>query len=205
MTLTIALTAGGLWYFLGRDPGGTELKNDGKDYELTVPRIVAGEYKLDNPGETDEEVNQDNMKQVGVKRARGIDPVYRTRKGDDRSPSIDFDGVWGEIADPQQSLDRVIADPGWITGWVGISEHGAKAVGEPKPVAPAGLDNAVMKCQVFKEAGADYKTVCVWADYSTIGVVEPKNHGAQSGKKVSVEEAAQIASDLRDEARREVK
>lgn len=203
--LAIALAGGGAWYFLGGDSGGPALKDDGKDYELAVLRTVLGEYKLDNPGETDGEVSHDNMNHVGVKRAHGISPVYRTKEGDDRSPSIDFEGVWGEVADPQRSLDRVIADPGWITGWVGISEHGAKAVGKPQRVTPEGLDNAVMKCQVFEEGGNDDKTVCVWADYSTIGVVEPKNDGAQGAEKVSVEETAQIAADLRNEVRREVK
>ncbi|MDG4857482.1 hypothetical protein P8605_04800 [Streptomyces sp. T-3] len=196
MAVAIALVGGGLWFLLGGGSDGPDLTDDGKNYELTAPHTVLGEYKLKSPGETDADITYEQMKDLGIKRAHAIDAEYEggVLKDGLMTKDVDLDGLWGEIADPQKTLDRAMA-----LSTQGMSPE-EKAVVSAEQVEPEGLDNAVMKCQVIKRTGDQQESWCIWADYSTIGMVEAQ----EDGRKLTIDEAAQLASDLRAEVRREV-
>ncbi|MFH8370486.1 hypothetical protein [Streptomyces sp. NPDC018031] len=196
--LAIALVGGGVWYFLGTGSDGPELTDDGKNYELTAPRTVLGEFTLDNPGETDDDITYEQTKELGIKRAHAIDAEYDAGDVVDGvvAKDVNLSGVWGEVEDPQQAVDSAFA---LMTQGMGPDSE-AEAVGSPERVEPEDLTDAVMKCQVIKWTNSQ-ETRCVWADYSTIGIVSAK----ERDKEVTIDAAARIAADLRDEVRQEVK
>ncbi|WP_327350411.1 hypothetical protein [Streptomyces sp. NBC_01304] len=202
LALAVTLAGGGAWYFLSQDSDGPNLRDDGKSYELTMPETLLGDYKLSNADEAEDDVTYEEMKQLGIERAHAIDPVYRAGDGTDSSPSFRFDGLWGEVADPPKTLDLIMAALPDSTG----NGDRVKAVGDPQSVRPQGLDNAVMKCQKVAQKHENLEwTYCVWADYDTIGILDPQKDSYQGGETYSIDEAAQLAADLRAEVRREVK
>ncbi|MFD8741436.1 hypothetical protein ACFV06_41990, partial [Streptomyces sp. NPDC059618] len=104
--------------------------------------------------------------------------------------------VYGTVKDPEQALDTTLAQ--MKSG----SDEDVKLIGDAETVTPDGLDGAVMKCQqaessneVTKKTQKTY--MCIWADYSTMGVVEP----TAGSKTYTLDESAEIAAGVRKEAR----
>ncbi|MEU0971208.1 hypothetical protein ABZ357_39545 [Streptomyces sp. NPDC005917] len=106
--------------------------------------------------------------------------------------------MYGSVKDPQAALDTTFAQ----MKKEGASGNGVKLVGDAQSVSPDGLDGAVMKCR--RARGKSRLTgkeqtayLCIWADYSTIGVVEP----TAGVKTYSVAESAKTAADVRADMR----
>lgn len=201
-------------YFLIGGGGGADVANDGP-HKLVTPETVLGEYKKSANSDKAQSGDDDFIKDAtkfGVKNPQRANAQWEVK--DESNPLsgklLQFGGVWGEIEDPEKTVDAVFAD---------IKAEAAKEkdsqtqlVGDPKTVTPAGLDGAVMKCQELKmKPGADSgglgpkemtMPVCVWGDHSTIGYVMHINIAdMMTGKGGTLDDVAGTAAKLRKEVR----
>ncbi|MGW5023561.1 hypothetical protein ACWEO9_01535 [Streptomyces albidoflavus] len=223
--VAVAVLAGGAWLLTsgGDDdkPGGGGgdsvasggLKDDGP-HKLTTPdKVLGGQYTRGTPDTPAKDASSSDAKSLataGITNAKGLGTIYSTIDLTTLDPNdaqtaekvaaaknVTFFGVFGKVADPQATLDKTFAE---FTK--SAEQNGTTLSGEAEAVTPDGLDGAVMKCQGAETknptTGLQQKTnMCMWADYSTIGLVEP----VQGATGTTMDEAAEIAAKLRSEVR----
>ncbi|WP_436736847.1 hypothetical protein [Streptomyces sp. BBFR102] len=223
--VAVAVLAGGAWLLTsgGEDkPGGGGgggdvasggLQDDGP-HKLTTPdTVLGGQYTRGTPDTPAKDASSSDAKSLataGITGAKGLGTIYSTIDLTTLDPNdpqtaqkvaaaknVTFFGVFGKVADPQATLDKTFAE---FTKTA--EQNGTTLSGEAAAVTPAGLDGAVMKCQGAETknptSGMQQKTnMCMWADYSTIGLVEP----VQGVTGTTMDEAAEIAAKLRAEVR----
>ncbi|MEU5311743.1 hypothetical protein [Streptomyces sp. NPDC021562] len=207
----VAAVAVGAYFVLAG--GGSGLKDDGP-HKLTAPAsLLSAKYQRvgDSSEEKTSSSDAKDLAQAGVTDATSVNAIYSTvdlqsLKLTDptdvakaqTAENVTLFGLYGTVKDPQTALDTTFAN----MKKDGSSSDGVQFVGDAQSVSPAGLDGAVMKCQQAK--GKNQLTgkvqtayLCIWADYSTIGIVEP----TAAVKSYSVDESAKIAADVRGEVR----
>ncbi|MGC0332017.1 hypothetical protein RKD23_005007 [Streptomyces sp. SAI-170] len=201
----VAAIAVGAYFVLGGGGGaGSDIADDGP-HKLTTPDTVLTDYKK---GDDSESSGFDDLKDAekhGVKNAKDVDAQYQA--GDEENPlsmrMLQFMGVYGEIEDPEKVVDEMFAELKKEAGKDGEGE----VVGSPKEFE---LDGAVLKCQEAKTPGdssgqgpKEFSVpVCIWGDYSTIGVVIDMNIAeAMAGKAADLEKSSELAGKLRKEVR----
>ncbi|MGW7242528.1 hypothetical protein [Streptomyces sp. NPDC054804] len=212
VAVVAAVAVGAYFVLAGGGSGG--LKDDGP-HKLTAPAsLLSAKYKrVGDPSE--EKASSSDAKDFaksGVTDATSVTAIYSTvdlESLDATDPTdlakaqtaenLTLFGVYGSVKDPQAALDATFAQ----MKKEGTSDDDrVKLVGDAQSVSPAGLDGAVMKCQ--QAQGKSQLTgkqqtayLCIWADYSTIGMVEP----TAGVKTYSVDESAKLAADVRAQAR----
>ncbi|MDX5570457.1 hypothetical protein PYK79_54185, partial [Streptomyces sp. ID05-04B] len=198
-------------YFVIGGGGAGGLKDDGP-HKLTAPAsLVSSKYK--RMGDAKEEKasasDEKDLAKAGVSGATSVGAIYSTidlTSIDPTDPSelaktvsaenVTFFGVYGTVKDPEQALDATIAQ--MKSG----SDDDVKLIGNAEAVSPEGLNGAVMKCQLAESTNKLTKKtqktyMCIWADYSTMGVVEP----TAGAKTYTLDESSRIAADVRKEVR----
>ncbi|MFF0740397.1 hypothetical protein ACFYVL_08335 [Streptomyces sp. NPDC004111] len=204
--VALVVMGGGAWYLTagggGGGGGGAKLADDGP-HRLTAPAVVlGGTYKsVTKRDDEPRPLNQSKAKDLagtGVSAdSASVVNVYSTSEELHGAPTSDglvFLGVHGEIKDPGKTVDAVFAE---------LKKRPATTfIGDAQEMSPDGLNGAVMKCQKAESQkppipGHTRGVVCVWADYSTLGVVTPSRPGAE----YSMDEAAKTAAALRKEVR----
>ncbi|MER5735168.1 MULTISPECIES: hypothetical protein [unclassified Streptomyces] len=201
-------------YFLIGGGGGASVANDGA-HKLVTPETVLGEYKKSANSDKAQSEDDDFIKDAakfGVKNPQRANAQWEVK--DESNPLsgklLQFGGVWGEIEDPEKTVDAIFAN--MKTEAEKEKDSEAQLVGDPKTVTPEGLDGAVMKCQEIKsKPGAESgglgpkemtMPVCVWGDHSTIGYVMHINIAdMMTGKGGTLNDVAAIAAKLRKEVR----
>lgn len=163
---------------------------------------------VDSGGFDDSDI-QDAEKH-GVKNAEGVHAGYQA--GDENNPlamkMINFMGVYGDIDDPEAVVDGVFAD----TKKEALKDGDGEVVGQPKEFKPAGLKDAVLKCQEMKVKDDSSSSssgpseismpVCIWGDHSTIGVILHVDLAdAMGGKSADLTAAAELTAKFRNEVR----
>ncbi|MEV5251948.1 hypothetical protein AB0K98_09325 [Streptomyces werraensis] len=208
----VAAIGVGAYFLIGGGGGAGGLEDDGP-HKLTAPASVLSD-KYDRQGPAQEESasssDEKDLAKAGVSDATSVGAVYSTTdltKLDPEDPAdlaklqsaenITYFGVYGKVEDPEKALDVMFTQMHKNT-----DDEKVTLVGEPKSVSPDGLDGAVMKCQeaatqhpVTKKEQTTF--MCVWADYSTLAVVEP----TATGKTYSLDESAGMAADVRKDVR----
>ncbi|MER6144160.1 hypothetical protein ABT174_29670 [Streptomyces sparsogenes] len=200
--VVVAAIVGGVLLFRGAsDDGG--LTDDGKDYRLTVPSTVLGEYTSDSGDSTAQQLGSEEAKEFGMTSGMGVKVEWATPSD---AKKIQMIGVYGTVPDPEKSVDAFFTNLKKKSEGAGGEDSDALVVGSPERKSPAGLENAVMKCQAIRakeEPSPDEPNtlaLCVWADYDTVAVVAPQ----EGTKDLTLDESAQIATALRKEVRVEV-
>lgn len=200
----------------GKGGGKNVIADDGKRYKLTTPETVADEYTKDASGDSDglDESDKADFEKLGVKNPETVGAGYKAGSGVSQKV-LSLNGLWGTIDNPQAVVDGAFAkisqeaekDPS-----VGSGGGKAELEGSPQAVTPAGLDDAVMKCQNVKFTGTTSATksftvpICMWADHSTVGyVVVSDVSAALSGSGMPIDTAAEITAKVRKDARVEIK
>ncbi|SDK63356.1 hypothetical protein [Streptomyces indicus] len=112
------------------------------------------------------------------------------------SKAMTFVGMHGKVADPKQALDDI------FTALKNDKSSGLTMIGSPESVAPGKAEGSLMKCQQAQAKNPatnkiDTQYICVWTDYSTIGVGIP----AKDGKGTPLDYSANLTADLRSEVR----
>jgi len=189
-----ALTAGAFLLFGG----------DSGPYKLTTPKTVAEEYQRQGNGTDDGDLSASGKKDLQqvpvVKDPHLVAADYQT----DGKEMLKFTGVWGEVTDPNRGADLALA-----VIVKALQDNGtAQANGTPQEFSPDGFDGDVLKCQSLKftsDQGAMEAPACVWGDKSTLGVaVLADPAGAVLGGSMSLKDAAELTSKVREDARVEI-
>ncbi|MEU2422448.1 hypothetical protein ABZ619_15720 [Streptomyces sp. NPDC007851] len=207
----VAAVAVGAYFVLAGS--GSGLKDDGP-HKLTAPAaLLSAKYKRvgDSSEQKASSSDAEDLAKSGVTGATSVTAIYSTvdlqslHTSDpadlakaQTAENVTLFGVYGKVKDPQAALDATFAN----MKKDGSSSEGVQFVGEARSVSPDGLDGAVMKCQQAKGKNqltgkAQTAYLCIWADYSTLGMVEP----TAAVKSYSVDESAKIAADVRGEVR----
>ncbi|MEE4542008.1 hypothetical protein V2S66_08500 [Streptomyces sp. V4-01] len=215
--VVVALVAVGAGVFLltkGDGGSGSALKDDGKKYKLITPDTVAADYKKSDDAMSGSDDGFDDsdvakMKALGVTGPTKVTAGYM--KGSQLTGSLlQFSGVYGTVKDPQKVVDGMFTELR-AQASQDKSSDGSKTelIGGAQTVHPAGADDAVMECQQAKSTdGSSGKsfptTICLWADYSTVGYVLPVDLAsivAGGGKATSVADAADLTAKVRKDVR----
>jgi hypothetical protein len=210
----VAIGAGVFFATKGSDDdsaGG--LKNDGKKYKLITPQTVATDYKkssdadsiADSDGFNDDDIAK--LKALGVSNPTQVTAGYQ--KGTFTNGSLlEFSGVYGTVADPQKVVDGMFAELKSDAKNDEDDDSKTEFVGDPQTVHPAGAEDAVIKCQVMKSTDSEIPqpvniTVCLWADYSTVGYVIPFDMAAMAkgGGSADVNASADLLAKVRKDVR----
>ncbi|MFB7464405.1 hypothetical protein ACFCZ1_13070 [Streptomyces sp. NPDC056224] len=210
--VAVAVIAGGGWYFLGGGAGGA-VSADTKGYKLVAPESV-DDFKKD-PKYPEKEFTDKDKKEAeaaGIKNPAQVGMTYMS--GDPKNPlsakGLNFQGVYGELADPEKSVDGYFAMAKLNAAKDGKSD--VQLIGSPKAMTPAGFKGAVMKCQEIKVTSKDTATkgpkeftvpVCIWGDYSTLSMVSATDIASiLAGKPgYTLEQTADITAKLYNTAR----
>ncbi|MCX5607966.1 hypothetical protein OHB39_10340 [Streptomyces sp. NBC_00047] len=212
VVVAVAVIAGGGWYFLGSGAGGS-VSADTKGYKLVAPESV-DDFKKD-PKYKEKEFSDKDKKEAeaaGIKNPAQVSMTYQS--GDPKNPlsakGLNFQGFYGELADPEKSVDGYFAMAKLNAAKDGKSE--VELVGSPQAMTPAGFKGAVMKCQNIKFTSKDTSTkgpkeatlpFCIWGDYSTLSVVSASDVASiLAGKPgYTLEQTADLTAKLYNTAR----
>lgn len=212
VVVAVAVIAGGGWYFLGGGAGGS-VSADTKGYKLVAPESV-DDFKKD-PTYKEKDFTEKDKKEAeaaGIKNPTQVGMTYTS--GDPKNPlsakGLNFQGVYGELADPEKSVDGYFAMAKLNASKGGKSE--VELIGTPKEMTPAGFKGAVMKCQEIKVTSKDTTSkgpkvftipVCIWGDYSTLSMVSASDIASiLAGKPgYTLEQTADITAKLYNTAR----
>ncbi|MFG1806065.1 hypothetical protein [Streptomyces sp. NPDC049040] len=213
----VALVAvgAGVFFVTKGDSGG--LKNDGKKYKLTTPATVATDFKRDDDSEFSDTDGLDEdtialLTRNGMANPRKAQAGY-LRGSDVRGTVMSFEGAYGTVEDPQKVADEMMKslrdDPDKDS-----EDSKTEFIGAARTMHPSGADDAVVECQTAKitntgsddaDAGKAYTlSVCLWADYSTVGTVAPFDLSilaSGTGTGMSAEDTADLLAKVRKDVR----
>ncbi|MEU6215720.1 hypothetical protein ABZ891_38240 [Streptomyces sp. NPDC047023] len=212
VVVAVAVIAGGGWYLLGSGASGS-IAADTKGYKLVAPDSV-DDFKKD-PKYTEKPLTDKDKQEAeaaGIKNPTKAGMNYLA--GDPKNPlstkSLNFSGVYGELADPEKTVDGYFAMAKLENSKDGKSQ--VELLGTPKTMSPAGFEGAVMKCQDFKFTAKDTTTkgpkeatlpICIWGDYSTLAMVSATDLASVLAGKpgYTQEQTAELAAKLYKTAR----
>lgn len=208
LAAVVAVAVGG--YFLSeRGAEETGLADDGP-HKLVAPQTVFDEYQKKPSSEASFSGDLKGADKWGVKDAQKVDADYSTKDGSNPMAGklLSFGGVYGEIEDPEKTLDAFFAH---MKSETEKGDDEMKLIGEPRVYEPAELEGAVLKCQQGEgpmsptEAGGPEElslTLCAWSDHSTLGMAIPMEVAdIVAGKASSPDEAAALTARLREVVR----
>ncbi|WEH33376.1 hypothetical protein PZB75_08265 [Streptomyces sp. AM 4-1-1] len=181
--VALAVVAGGVYLLTGKDDDSGVAAGT-KGYKLTPAASFDG-YKKDSSG-TERPgplTGKDKTKTeaMGIKDPQRAGASYLS--GSDDNPlaqkRVMLQGVWGTVDDPAKAIDASFrsAEDSMAKD---DKDTEVSLIGSPKSVSPEGFNGALMKCQNMKLANnsttnkgpKEFETpVCIWSDYSTVGVV----------------------------------
>ncbi|SFB98837.1 hypothetical protein [Streptomyces aidingensis] len=173
--VALAAVGGGLYFVLS---GGNEqiAADDGTRYDLVLPE-KSGAFILSEKGSGDEAFSSEELGKAGLADMEQVSGEYYTFDIDsvelglypEGSRVLGVSGLYGEVENPQQTVELLFAET-------------AKSIGEEDELELIGSaesftdKDVAMKCQQAQGTELDesvgYKitaTVCLWADYSTVG------------------------------------
>ncbi|WEH41818.1 hypothetical protein [Streptomyces sp. AM 2-1-1] len=218
--VALAVIAGGA-YLLNSGGSNGDVADSTKGYKITPPASV-GDYKQDTteaePGAAMTGKDKKDAEAIGIKNPSKVGAQYVSgdmEKNPLTTKMVLLEGAWGEVEDPEKAIDGSFKSAATEAA---LDEEGTgKLVGSPQQVEPAGFEGALMKCQDFTmknpegdgsvENGPKEMTmpVCIWADYSTVGIVIGFDiGGAMTNKPMSQDEAASLATKLYNTSRTKV-
>ncbi|WP_103516221.1 hypothetical protein [Streptomyces sp. SM10] len=219
--VALAVVAGGVYFLTSGGSSNGDVADSTKGYKLT-PAASVEAYKQDTtkaaPSKALTGEDKTKAEAMGIKNPNEVTAQYVS--GGKENPltmkSLVFQGYWGEVDDPAEVIDNAFkqAKLGSATG---ENSDKVSLVGDPETVEPEGFDGALMKCQSLKtindEADGTAKNgpkeiitpVCVWTDYSTVGIVVGLDIGAMMTEKTMPQsDVAALAAKLYNTSRTKV-
>ncbi|WP_330330387.1 hypothetical protein OHS33_12035 [Streptomyces sp. NBC_00536] len=215
VVVAIAVIGGAGYYFTQGGGSGGSISADTKGYKLVPPETV-NDFKKD-PTYTEKPFSDKDKQEAeaaGIKNATQVGMAYQS--GDPKNPlltkGLSFKGVYGDIADPEKTVDGYFAMVKMNTTKDPKSSE-VELVGSPKTMSPAGFKGAVLKCQEAKFTSKDAAAskgpkggtlpICIWGDYSTLSVVSASDVASLLAGKpgFTLEQTADLAAKLYNTAR----
>ncbi|MBF6049235.1 hypothetical protein GO001_29280 [Streptomyces sp. NRRL B-1677] len=211
-----ALIAGAV-YFMG---GG----GDVAPYTIVMPdKLLDGKYtkaSTSSPGskqtDTQDLTDNKNAKEYGISNGTAVSGHYLSAEKE----TLVVSGVYGELSDPQKTVDAMIAKSEENQKQSSAGAQGLKieTVTPWTEFSPSGFDGAVMKCTTKKAtvsmgtiSSTSQASTCIWGDSSAVGYVRQSAsqsnspYGAETanGKPMSAQELAEATVKVRNEVRKE--
>ncbi|MFE9010518.1 hypothetical protein ACFYX8_08840 [Streptomyces cyaneofuscatus] len=219
--LALAVIGAGVWFFTSGNASNSDVADSTKGYKLT-PAASVDDYAKD-PAKPDRSgpltgKSKADAEAAGVKDPQQAGAEYQSGSKDNplTQKLLLLQGYWGEVQDPAKVINNSFND---AEKKMSESSNGAKVslIGSPKDVKPAGFDGALMRCQDLKTINdkADgtlakgpkevITPVCIWADYSTVGMVVAVDvGGALTGKGIAQDDVAALAAKLYNTSRTKI-
>ncbi|MCD9900765.1 hypothetical protein LUR56_13520 [Streptomyces sp. MT29] len=219
--LALAVIGAGVWFFTSGNASNSDVADSTKGYKLT-PAASVDDYAKD-PAKPDRSgpltgKSKADAEAAGVKDPQQAGAEYQSGSKDNplTQKLLLLQGYWGEVQDPAKVINNSFSD---AEKKMSESSNGAKVslVGSPKDVKPTGFDGALMRCQDLKTINdkADgtlakgpkevITPVCIWADYSTVGMVVAVDvGGALTGKGIAQDDVAALAAKLYNTSRTKI-
>lgn len=219
--VALAVIAGGVYFLTSGGASNSDVADSTKGFKLTPAKSV-DDYKQDTtskqppagPATGEEKTKAEAM---GIKNPHNAGAQYMS--GTEANPLLAklliLKGVWGEVEDPAKVIDSSFTSAQQEAEKDGDAK--GSLVGSPKNVTPEGFKGALMKCQdmKMKNEGGDGSAkngpsefvmpVCIWADYSTVGIVIGLDiGGAVTNKPMPQSEVADLAAKLYNTSRTKV-
>ncbi|WP_328925719.1 hypothetical protein OG429_14410 [Streptomyces sp. NBC_00190] len=215
VVVAVAVIAGAGWYFTKGGGAGGSVASDTKGYKLVAPESV-DDFKKD-PKYQDKPITDKDKTEaeaVGIKNPTKVGQQYQS--GDPSNPlsakALNFSGLYGEIADPEKTVDAYFATAKLNAGK--DKSMSVELIGSPQAVTPSGFKGAVMKCQEMKFTSTSTSTtakgpkqftlpVCIWGDYSTLAMVSATDLASVMAGKTgyTLEQTSELAAKLYNTAR----
>ncbi|MFJ3171170.1 hypothetical protein ACIPJK_10340 [Streptomyces roseus] len=214
VVVAVAVVAGAGWYFTKGGGAGGAVAANTKGYKLVAPETV-NEFKK-NPNYKEKPLadkDRQELEAIGVKNPTRVAMDYSA--GDPANPlttkGVSFQGLYGELADPEKSVDAYFATAKLNAGK--DKSATVEMIGSPKSMSPSGFSGAVMKCQEMKITAASTTTtkgpkeltlpICIWGDYSTLSLVSASDAASiLAGKPgYTLEQTADLTAKLYNTAR----
>ncbi|AKG42944.1 hypothetical protein ACWD33_07720 [Streptomyces xiamenensis] len=199
LTLAAALGVGLVLVLNGDD--GPSLKDDGTRYTLATPEEVGG-YTLTYGDETEDFFTSEEARRVGFTEEGAAMAAYAQDESSEDSNVLFFQGSWGTVTDPANAPGEMFAMIAEDLNEDADEDDRVELVGSPSSMSPGGLHNAALSCQEMRpvqpQSGEpEVSFVCIWSDYSTIGVVYGIPGTAEGTVPLNLERTAELASELR--------
>jgi hypothetical protein len=167
----------------GGGAGNSAVSDATKGYRI-APAAAIGEFKKDGGDRpvTMTPEQKANATAMGLTDPHMVQANYKAGDPDQplKGKTLSLNGMWGEIADPAKAIDTAFGNYEKNQSAT-MKDVKTTPVGEPEAKTPAGFEGALMKCQMIKLESTGASTspgpksfqvpTCIWADYSTIGVV----------------------------------
>ncbi|MCX4652323.1 hypothetical protein OG249_10485 [Streptomyces microflavus] len=219
--LALAVIGAGVWYFAAGGASNSDVADSTKGYKLT-PAAAVDDYKQ-NPSKPARSgpltgKSKSDAEAAGVKDPQQAGADYQSGSKDNplTQKMLLLQGYWGEVEDPAKVINNSFNDAE-AKMREGSNGNKVSLVGSPKDVKPAGFDGALMRCQDIKTINekADgtlakgptevITPVCIWADYSTVGMVVAVDvGGALTGKGIPQDDVAALAAKLYNTSRTKI-
>ncbi|MFF7255102.1 hypothetical protein [Streptomyces microflavus] len=219
--LALAVIGAGVWYFAAGGASNSDVADSTKGYKLT-PAASVDDYKQDPSKKKPEAAmsgkDKAEAEAMGVKNPHEVSAQYVSgdlAKNPLLAKMLMLQGVWGEVEDPEKVIDGSFKNAEKEAA--ASEDTQGSLVGSPKAVTPAGFEGALMKCQDVKvindkadgtaQKGPKEMTmpVCIWADYSTVGVVIGFDiGGAITNKPMTQDETSALAAKLYNTSRTKI-
>ncbi|MEV6858586.1 hypothetical protein ACIF6I_10770 [Streptomyces microflavus] len=219
--LALAVIGAGVWYFAAGGASNSDVADSTKGYKLT-PAAAVDDYKQDpsKPARSGPLTgkSKSDAEAAGVKDPQQAGADYQSGSKDNplTQKMLLLQGYWGEVEDPAKVINNSFNDAE-AKMREGSNGNKVSLVGSPKDVKPAGFDGALMRCQDIKTINekADgtlakgptevITPVCIWADYSTVGMVLAVDiGGALTGKGIPQDDVAALAAKLYNTSRTKI-
>ena len=201
VVVAVAVIAGGAFFLLSQDDdgdkgddkhvadtggnnGGDQPPADDTKYKLEAPQTVNGMQMVGT--QVTEEMEEKDERELAVTNGTQMKATYTTSGEYTTDPGdrkLELVGGWGDIADPNKTVDNVFAT---------LEKGAGRDIGTPERVTVAGMENAVVKC-----LEAPRGMVCSWADSSTFGLVLSSQIDADGiSKPTSRDEATKVTGEI---------
>ncbi|MFD9542406.1 hypothetical protein [Streptomyces sp. NPDC060022] len=219
--VALAVIAGGVYFLTSGGSSNSDVADSTKGYKLT-PAASVDDYKQDTgeatPSKPVTGKDKAEAEAMGIKNANQVSAQYVS--GGKENPltmkSLMLMGFWGEVTDPAAVVDNAFKNAE-LEMAKGEDNENVSLVGSPEAVKPEGFEGALMKCQSLKtineeadgsvEKGPKEITtpVCVWTDYSTVGIVVGIDVGAMmTNKSMPQADVAALAAKLYNTSRTKI-
>ncbi|MCD9141734.1 hypothetical protein [Streptomyces albireticuli] len=183
-----------------------------KRYKLVAPEVVLGDYKKDagdsKGGFDSKDLN--TLRLLGVVNPQNVTGAYKSGEEKRAQKLLRFTGAWADdVRDPEAVVDGLFKDIADSAAKDTDKDSKTEFEGSPQRMSPAGLGDAVLKCQVSKwskpgsPGSKDLRMpLCIWADKSTVGTVFALDASLiVQGLDLGIEEAANRTAKLRQDVR----
>ncbi|MEU1313270.1 hypothetical protein ABZ419_30860 [Streptomyces cinnamoneus] len=218
--VVVGALVGGAVFFMG---GGSS-DGDVKPYTMVMPEtLLEGKFTKNSSAgspsadKTEDITNDKTAKEMGISNGTGVKATYANAE----KQVLSVVGAYGELADPNKTVDAVIAkmDEGAKKNEATMKGAQVETITPWTEFSPSGFDGAVIKCETKKSSysagtisSSAEVSVCIWGDSSAFGMTRHMvskstspygGASASSGNVMSAKEFAEATAKIRNEVRKE--